>query len=133
LSLDTTGRPAELFVTLIELPDVCRPCRARRRYGITLLAVDPRDDRMHIATWVVDNLTREEIDVLRRSYGMPPVHRRADDRALLGPCLLWVPPSLRLPNAPALQGGRELARRQAVGQLREEITLWRREAQEQTA
>lgn len=61
------------------LPEACRPAHVVRHLGITLIAVDPRSTRLEVVAWGVDNLTVEENNDARRSYGEPPVGEPIDD------------------------------------------------------
>lgn len=108
----------------------CRPCRMRRRYGVTMVAIDPRASRCEITAWMVDNLTPLEQNIARSAFGLHAVEElvpleewMVDD----DPCFLYVPPGLRTKGAPALQGGSELARRRRLGLLGREMEAYRQE------
>lgn len=100
-----------VFLRIKELPETVRPCHVWRERGMTLLKADPRETRLTLTQWCVDNLTPQERDAFLEAFGVlsgaPAEDWMTDD----DPAFLYVPPALRVPGDPPLQGGRELARR----------------------
>ncbi len=91
------------------------PAMLERRGHRTLIAKNAVTTRLHLVEWMVDNLTPEEAEIVREGFGLTfPLPNWTTS---LRPTTLYVPPALRLPNAPALQGGVELQRRRAAGEL----------------
>ncbi len=91
------------------------PAMLERRGHRTLVAKNATANRLHVTEWLVCNLTPEEGQVVMAAYGLTfPLPNWTTS---LRPVTLWVPPGLRLPGAEALQGGAELERRRALGQL----------------
>lgn len=121
--------PVEVYVRLAILQRP--PVHVWRRDGMTLLTCDPRATRMQITARSVELLEDEEIAVVRRGYGLPPIDERAPDWITEdAPAFLYVPPTLRLHGAPAIQGGRVLPQRRRLGLLEEEWAAWRQELAE---
>lgn len=108
--------PVTVFLSLVEMPDSLRPCHAERRGSLTLLECDPRHTREEITAGVYDVLGPAERDYVQEAFGLVP-GQYLPDWTVEGAALLYVPPRLRLPGAPALQGGAELDRRRADGLL----------------
>lgn len=121
--------PVRAFLAIRHLPPDDRPCHVYREGGITLLTVDPRHTRFEITKWNVEHLSSAEVTAFRAGFGLPPLGSDApgwivDDR----PCLLYVPPALRLTGAPPLQGGATLIRNRAVHRLlADEMALYAQE------
>lgn len=112
-----------MFLRVKELPEACQPAHIRRRHGMTLLTVDPRQTRLALLTWCVEVLTPEERAAYLEGYGVSTV-RAEDWMAEDVPCLLYVPPALRLTGHPPLQGGTELSRRFQQDTLTDEIEAY---------
>jgi hypothetical protein len=120
--------PVRMLLAIREIPAGREPCHLFRDGEYSLLSCDPRWSRLEITCWNVEHLTVDEANMYRAGFGLPPLPNRApdwitDDR----PCFLYVPPALRLTGASALQGGRELARRRALGQIEMELAAYRSE------
>ena len=116
-----------VFLRIKELPDMCQPAHLRRRDDLTLVTVDPRNTRLIITTWCVDTLTHQEREAYLQAFGVPADTPAEDWMTDDGPCLLYVPPSLRLTDDPPLQGGTELLRRFREGTMQDEIALYMNE------
>ncbi len=113
--------PDIVRIALVLLPAACWPLMIERVCGVTLVWMDPRATRKTLTDALVLGLTDAELVPVREAYGQiptGPLHQWTQDEA---PAILWVPPSLRLRGAPALQGGVELARRQRLGLMAPEI------------
>lgn len=105
-----------------------RPSHVWRSHGMTLLTCDPRHSRLAITSYNLQLLTEAEANVVRRAYGLPPVHQPAPNWITEdGPAFVYVPPELRLHGAPAIQGGRDLPRRRRLGLLDAEWRAWQAE------
>lgn len=123
-------RRNEIFVSIVELADECRPCWIETEDGVTMILMDPRSRRLEIIEWCVDNLSAAEGNTLRAAYGQPPRGQQMSDEFVDGPCMLFIPEALRVPGEPPFQGGRELRRRQALDQLHRERAAYRAEINE---
>lgn len=105
-----------------------RPSHVWRSDGMTLLTCDPRASRLEITSYNLQILTEQEANIIRRAYGLPPVHESAPDWITEdAPAFLYVPPAVRLHGAPAIQGGRELPQRRRMGLLVDEWKAWQDE------
>lgn len=119
-----------VFLRIKELPEACQPGHLRRREGKTLVTVDPRNTRLAITQWCVDVLTTEERAAYLLAFGVPPETPAEEWMVEDGPCLLYVPPSLRLTDDPPLQGGEELRRRFREELMDDEISMYLAETQQ---
>ncbi len=91
------------------------PAMLRRRGPRTLIGYNATATRLDVTEWLVCNLTKDEVRIVLAAYGLKfPLPNWTTNRR---PVMLWVPPALRLPGADALQGGAELERRRALGDL----------------
>ncbi len=91
------------------------PAMLERRGHRTLIAKNATANRLQVTDWLICNLTPEERQIVVAAYGLTfPLPNWTTS---LRPVMLWVPPALRLPGAPALQGGAELLRRKSRGEL----------------
>lgn len=109
-----------MLLTLRVMPESCRPCRVVRLQGRALMAVDPRGTRLGVMLWMVDHLTRAEFSAVTQAYGCRPGQPCGQWMTAPAPILLYVPQAIRQTGAPALQGGIELQRRIAAGEMRVE-------------
>jgi hypothetical protein len=87
-----------VYLSIRRLPDLCRPAHVVRHAGMTVLLIDDRSSRLEVVQYCCDELTVQELNVLRAAYGEPPVGQSLSPEALEGPCRLDVPASLRLPG-----------------------------------
>jgi hypothetical protein len=113
-----------VYLQIFELPDHERPMAVYRRdeERKTIIAVDPRATRFAITQAAVDRLTVAEQNEIRDAMGFARVGEYLPDEFMSDkPCLLYVPPALRVPGDDPLQGGVELARRLACGDLADEL------------
>lgn len=103
------------------------PCHVWHEGGVVLLTCDPDATRLEITTWCVDHLEREEWDALCVGWGyevgQPVPDWTCDDE----PAHLYVPPALRLPGAPAIQGGRALSARRKANNIDREWSAYMNE------
>ncbi len=113
----------DIYLSINLLPDRLRPVFVHREPDMVIIRVDPRDRRVDIAGAFLDQLSDEEGNAFRDGFGMPPRGTRLADDFFDGPCWLYVPPALRLPGDPAIQGGAELTRRRLAGQIGDELAL----------
>lgn len=88
---------AECYVDIDWLPEACRPALVVRDSGATLLTIDPRSTNREATEWIVDHLTRPEMDVIRAAYGVGRCGTPAPEEWLEHrPVSRWVPEVLRL-------------------------------------
>jgi hypothetical protein len=119
-----------IYCTIRELPAEDWPAYVHldMTTGIKICALDPRASRFEVILTLTDRLSTAEQNAVRAAYGQPPVDQQMDDRFCNDePIFLYVAPSLRLPDEPALQGGAELLRRLSLGLLDQEVAMWEAE------
>lgn len=117
-----------VYASLRILPPDLWPAMVRRRGHRTLLVIDPRATRLEV--WLTTNtiLTVEEGRAFADAYAA--VVQPSELDALV---CLYVPPSIRLHNEQAIQGGPELLRRYEHGLMDEELALMTDEMTEERA
>lgn len=79
------------------------PTRVLRRPDVTLHVVDPRASKLELLSHAVPLLEPWEHEVGRRAYGQPPPGLPLSDDLMCGAVLPYVPPSIRIPDEPAIQ------------------------------
>jgi hypothetical protein len=112
-----------VYLTLRLLPAHLRPCFIVRQDSKTIVAVDPRCSFAEVCACLADELSDEECNQIRVAYGRPPRGQHLADELFERPIHLYVPPVLRLHGEGPLQGGEELERRRAAGELEDEIEM----------
>ncbi len=105
--------------------DTPAPALIHRRGHRTLITKNAATTRLHVVEFLLDHLTPEEAQVTVAGYGL--TFPMPNWTTSLRPILLYVPPALRLPNAPAFQGGVELERRRDLDDLHMERASYRAE------
>lgn len=80
----TTAQPADVLFVLRELAAHMRPCFVHRHNGVTVVLMDPRSTRIDSITWIIDNLTVDERNIIRVAHGEPPIPGRLSDECVSG-------------------------------------------------
>ena len=112
---------ARLYLSIRELTEANRPVHVTRDDDITLMSWDPREARQDVLMATLDLLTEDEQQQLWSAYDLtlplPPWTSRRESLCL------FVPKVLRLHGAQGYQGGAELERRIASGEIVLEMAL----------
>lgn len=111
-----------VYGTIRQVDPAHYPVAIGRDGGDTLVCWDPRATRLAISTAFMCLLTDDERHEMCAAFGV--IYPLPDWTLADRPAVLYVPPSLRLPGATAFQGGDELARRAAAGDLELEVAAY---------
>lgn len=121
------GTP-RVYLRIRPLPAELHPSFVTRHGNVTILTCDALASRLAVTVNNLDLLDPAEINVIRAGFGMPPMGEpMAEEYADDVPTLLYVPPALRVPGDPAIQGGEEAERRAFASQLDQELAMLRAE------
>lgn len=117
-----------VYLRIRPLPPELSPSFVTRHGNVTILTCDAMSSRFAVTVNNLDILDPDEVNVIRAGFGMPKMGEpMAEEYADDVPVLLYVPPALRVPGEPAIQGGEEAERRVFTEQLCQELQMLRAE------